>query len=213
MKTDDFIAMLASDAEVIHPRFASRRFPVALGLGIAGAAVLMLLLLHVRTDLAQAVWMPLFWSKAGFVAAVAGISLMATLRLSRPGQAPVWPVRLLAIPVAAMWAAGAIVLWNAEAGERVALFLGSTWKVCPFLIAILSTPVFVGVIWAMRGLAPTRHRQAGFFAGLLSGATAALVYCVHCPEMQAPFIGFWYVLGMLIPAVIGTALGPRLLRW
>jgi hypothetical protein len=31
--------------------------------------------------------------------------------------------------------------------------------------------------------------------------------------MAAPFIGFWYLLGMLIPAAAGALLGPRLLRW
>jgi hypothetical protein len=31
--------------------------------------------------------------------------------------------------------------------------------------------------------------------------------------MTAPFIGFWYVLGMLIPTAIGALIGPRVLRW
>jgi hypothetical protein len=31
--------------------------------------------------------------------------------------------------------------------------------------------------------------------------------------MEALFIGFWYVIGMLIPAAAGALLGPRVLRW
>ncbi|HCN91143.1 MAG TPA: anti-sigma F factor, partial [Oxalobacteraceae bacterium] len=27
------------------------------------------------------------------------------------------------------------------------------------------------------------------------------------------FIGFWYLLGILIPAGIGALIGPRVLRW
>jgi len=69
------------------------------------------------------------------------------------------------------------------------------------------------VLWAIRGLAPTRLRLAGAAAGLLSGAVGALVYCLHCPELEAPFLGFWYLLGMLIPTAVGALLGPRLLRW
>ncbi|HWT72548.1 MAG TPA: NrsF family protein, partial [Oxalicibacterium sp.] len=38
-------------------------------------------------------------------------------------------------------------------------------------------------------------------------------YCLHCPELAAPFVGFWYVLGMLIPTAAGALLGPRVLRW
>jgi len=39
------------------------------------------------------------------------------------------------------------------------------------------------------------------------------VYSLHCPELAAPFIGFWYLLGMLIPTAVDALLGPRLLRW
>jgi hypothetical protein len=39
------------------------------------------------------------------------------------------------------------------------------------------------------------------------------VYTLHCPEMTAPFLGIWYVLGMLIPTAVGAELGPSLLRW
>jgi hypothetical protein len=46
----------------------------------------------------------------------------------------------------------------------------------------------------MKGLAPTRLR-------------------LHCPESEAPFLAFWYLLGMLIPTAVGGLLGPRLLRW
>jgi hypothetical protein len=28
-----------------------------------------------------------------------------------------------------------------------------------------------------------------------------------------PFWGVWYVLGMLVPTVLGGLLGPRVLRW
>ncbi|MEO7319453.1 MAG: NrsF family protein, partial [Chthoniobacteraceae bacterium] len=33
------------------------------------------------------------------------------------------------------------------------------------------------------------------------------------PEMEASFIGVWYVAGMLLPAAAGALLGPVLLRW
>jgi hypothetical protein len=48
---------------------------------------------------------------------------------------------------------------------------------------------------------------------LLAGATGALVYTLHCPELAAPFLAVWYLLGMLVPAAVGLLLGSRLLRW
>jgi hypothetical protein len=47
----------------------------------------------------------------------------------------------------------------------------------------------------------------------LAGALGALAYVLHCPELEAPFLAVWYLLGMLIPAGVGALVGPRVLRW
>lgn len=213
MKTDDLISLLATGAGAVEPHAAERRYAKAIGSGAVGALVLMLSLLGIRPDLAEAVLQPMFWLKIGFVASLVAASLFAALRLSRPGARIDWVPRLIAAPLPVMWAIAVYVLIQADPAQRTSMFLGATWSSCPFLIALLSVPVFVAVMWAMKGLAPTRPRVAGFAAGLLSGATAALVYCLHCPESEAPFIGFWYVLGMLVPAGTGALLGSKLLRW
>jgi hypothetical protein len=155
----------------------------------------------------------MFWVKLAFVTCLAAASLVAALRLSRPGVRLAWVPGALAAPVLAIWLLAVITLARADAAQRAVLFFGDTWDVCPFLIAMLSVPAFVTAMWAMKGLAPTRLRLAGAAAGLLAGAVGALVYCLHCPEMGAPFIGFWYLLGILIPTSVGALLGPQLLRW
>ena len=213
MKTDDLISLLATGAGAVEPHAAQRRYTKALVAGALGALLLMLSMLSIRRDLADAAMLPMFWLKIGFVASVVAASLFAVLRLSRPGARIDWVPRLIAAPLSVIWVIAAYVLIQADPAERASLFYGSTAAYCPFLIALFSVPAFVSVIWAMKGLAPTRPRLAGFAAGLLSGATAALVYCLHCPEIEAPFIGFWYVLGMLIPAGVGAMLGRVLLRW
>jgi hypothetical protein len=213
MKTDDLISMLATGVEAVDTQASQRRYALAIGGGVAAALLLMALLLKLRHDLLAAVGQPLFWLKVVFVASLAGASLLAVLRLSRPGVRLARAPLAMALPVVVLWAIAAWVLADAEPARRADLFFGSTWAVCPFLIAMLSAPVFVAVIWAMRGLAPTRPRLAGFCAGLFAGAVAALVYCLHCPELEAPFIAFWYLLGMLIPAAVGSLLGERLLSW
>ena len=97
--------------------------------------------------------------------------------------------------------------------ERLPLLLGSTWRTCPFNIAALSAPALAACLWALKGAAPTRLAWSGAGAGLLAGALGTLVYALHCPEMAAPFLAVWYLLGMAIPTAVGAALGPRLLRW
>jgi hypothetical protein len=78
---------------------------------------------------------------------------------------------------------------------------------------MISLPLFMATLWAMRGLAPTRLALAGASAGLLAGSLGTLVYALHCPESGAPFIAVWYVLGIAIPTLTGAILGPRVLRW
>ena len=116
-------------------------------------------------------------------------------------------------PVLLIWGAALIVLYLAPAPERLDLLLGLSWKECPFNIALLSVPGFFAVMWAMRGLAPTQPRLAGAIGGLLAGSVATVAYCLHCPEMGVPFWAVWYLLGMLLPSLVGALLGPRLLRW
>jgi hypothetical protein len=213
MKTDDLISLLATGAGAVEPHVAERRYAKAMVLGAIGAFLVMLSLINIRRDLADAAMVPMFWLKIGFVVSVVAASLFAALRLSQPGARIDWVPRLIAAPVLVMWVIATYVLIQAGPAERADLFYGSTSAYCPFFIALFSIPAFVSVFWAMKGLAPTRPRLAGFAAGLLAGAIAALVYCLHCTEIEAPFIGFWYVLGMFIPAAVGALLGRVLLRW
>lgn len=213
MKTDEVIAMLASGAGAVETDALQRRYLTALGWGAFGATLLMAVLLGVRPDLADAAWLPMFWVKLAFPAALFSGALVAVLRLSRPGFRLGRVPAALAAPVLAMWLVAAVVLLGAEPGERDELVFGQSAISCPFVIALLSVPLFGAVLWAMKGLAPTRLALAGAAAGLFSGAGGALVYALYCPEMAAPFLGIWYLLGMLIPAAVGAMLGPRLLRW
>lgn len=213
MNTDDLIAALSTKATPVQPNAAARRYTVAAGWSSLGATLLMASLFGVRPDLVDAAMLPMFWTKIVFVASLAAAGLVAAMRLSRPGVPLGWAAHALIAPVVAMGALAAFQLFNADPALRSELFFGTTWRSCPILIAVLSVPMFIAVLWAMKGLAPTRLRHAGAAMGFAAGAMGALAYSLHCPELAAPFLGFWYLLGMLIPTAIGVALGSRLLRW
>ena len=213
MKTDELVALLATGAGAVEPDATARRYATALSWGAFGATLLMAILLGVRSDIDAAARLPMFWIKLAFPASMVIGGLFAASRLSRPGvRLGRMPIALVA-PALAIWLFAAFELLSATRPEREQLIFGSTWESCPLSIAMLSVPAFVAVLWAMKGLAPTRLALAGAAAGLLAGAGGALVYALYCPEMAAPFIGIWYLLGMLIPAAVGAMLGPRLLRW
>jgi hypothetical protein len=213
MKTDELVTMLATHAGAVEANATARRYATALGWGAFGATLLMAILLGVRPDIESASRLPMFWLKLVFPASVAVGSLFAVSRLSRPGARLGWVPGALAAPLLAMWLLAAYVLLAAPLPERAALVMGSTWRYCLSDVPKLSLPVLVATLWAMRSLAPTRLTLAGAAAGLLSGAIGALVYALHCPEMEAPFLGVWYMAGMLIPAATGALLGPLVLRW
>ena len=213
MKTDDLIAMLATGLEPVDPHQAAKRFATALLAGGAGAFVLMLMGYGIRPDLAQAALAPMLWVKLGFALAITVSALVLTERLARPGVLPGKAWIGVALPWLAISAMGLAVLWDAAPQDRLGLVLGRTWLTCALSISFIASPVFVGLLWALRGLAPTRLALAGACAGLLAAAVGTLVYALHCPEVEAPFLAVWYVLGLLIPNALGALIGPKLLRW
>ncbi len=213
MKTDDLIDMLASGPDVAVARTPIARHALLLLGALLMSGVLMAATLGVRDQLVQAALLPAFWLKVGFSVALAWAGWMAARRLSSPGARTAWLPLLVAAPVLLVWAAAAYALAQAPAEARADMFWGSTWRYCPLLIMLMALPVFAVSLHIMRELAPTRLRLAGAAAGLASGGAAAAVYCLHCPEISAAFVGFWYLLGMLVPTAIGALLGPRVLAW
>jgi hypothetical protein len=214
MKTDQLIGLLATQPGAVDPLRAARGVLLASGIGIALSLALMAIALGPNPALVDsATGSPMFWVKFGFVGAFAAAAMGVLMRLARPGMALGRAVHALAAPVAILWVLASLALLAAEPGQRLPLVTGQTWTLCPWLIAALSVPSFVSLMYAVRSLAPTRLRLAGAGAGLLAGALGACVYQFHCPELAAPFLGVWYVLGMLIPAGVGALVGPRVLRW
>jgi len=213
MKTEELATLLAANAGAVPTGAARRRFVRALGGGGVGALLLLWATLGVNPALDRMMQEPMFWAKLVYAVALASVAAAVAARLARPGARVARAAGTLAVPLLAMWLLAAAALDGATAAEKTALLFGSTWRSCPLNIALLSIPLFAALLWAMKDLAPTRPALAGGAAGLLAGATAAAVYCLHCPELGAPFLGLWYPLGMLIPAAVGALAGPRLLRW
>ncbi len=213
MHTDELVRMLATRLEPVPVGAVRQRWSYALALSMSIAFILMWWSLGLRPTLSTTVALPMFWIKLGLPSFLLAGGLLATTRLARPGARLGHTPWLIAAPVILIWALAAFTLIDAPADARGTLLYGDSWRVCPFLIAELSLPTFIATLWALRGLAPTQLRRTGAAAGLLAGAVGALVYSLHCPELAAPFIGLWYVLGIALPTALGACLGPRLLRW
>ena len=213
MKTDDLVSLLSTDAETVDSGVPARRYLLALAGGTLVALVLTAGFLRLNPALWRETSEPMFWVRETYCAVLGVLGFIAVLRLARPGlKVGLAPI---GIPVAviAMWTLAVVSLVAAAPQNRAPLIFGHTARVCPFLIALVAAPLLVALLWVMRSLAPTRLRWSGAASGFASGSIGALIYTLHCPELAAPFLGIWYLLGMLIPTAIGAWLGPRVLRW
>jgi hypothetical protein len=90
---------------------------------------------------------------------------------------------------------------------------GGDWGTCLICIPIFAVIPFVAFIWALRKGAPTRLALAGALAGLVAGALGAAAVVVHQTGDSIPAIALWYGVPIVLCAMIGAILGPRLLRW
>jgi len=215
MNTETLITELSRDLRPVPsgtPRILLRKGLVT-GAIAAGVAVLFWPSLGPRPDLATAVMTASFWIKLLYTASIASLGFVALERLSRPDAPRLHWSRLLWPPVAALAAISAMRWAAAPAGDSRAFWMGSSWWLCPAYVAALALPVFVGLIWAVSRLAPTRLRTAGAAAGLVSGGTGATIYALHCTETSPGFVLLWYSLGLGAATLLGAVLGPRLLRW
>lgn len=213
MRTDDLIDALSRHAEPVRPSRGGRALGLMLAIAVPVALAMMALLMGFNPQLRAYLGMPMWWVKFGFGLVLALIAVVLALRLSRPGVRA-GAARLAPIaPIVLLWLLAIAALASAGPGERNVLVFGSSWRLCPLNITVLALPVLVGALIALRTMAPTQLVAAGATAGLLAGGVGTAVYALHCPEVAAPFLAIWYVLGALLPVAIGAMVGPRALRW
>ena len=213
MKTDDLIAALSADLEPAQPRAVGGRLALGLGIGAVVSAAIMVLWLGVRADLMHAMMTGPFWMKFAYALSVAVLGFGLIDRLARPdGEGGVFGPLILA-PLGVMIVLAAYQLVGAPDDQRMAMMMGGSSQVCAFNIVVLSIPVFAGLFWSLRALAPTRLTLAGAVAGTLAGAAGTVIYGFHCNESAAPFVAIWYTLGIAAVGLLGAIFGRVLLRW
>jgi hypothetical protein len=213
MDTQQLIESLSKDVPRVRPNALARR----IGFGIVGGGLvttaLVTAVLGVRPDLQVAMQGFPFWMKWAYTISLGVGTVYAVTRLARPTPSSLPRLWLMAIPVLLLAGIGIGELSKTPPAQWLALWLGRSWMICPWLVLTLAVPIFIGLLWSFRELAPTRLRAAGAAAGLAAGAWAATIYCLHCPETSAIFVLTWYSLGIMLAAGTGAVLGPRLMRW
>jgi hypothetical protein len=211
MKTHTLIDMLARGAGPAPRALAVRRLSPAAVAGLLVSAWAAITWFGAIPAEMFATAVP--WTKMAYAGALALAAGWLTARLSRPAARVQRPLRVTVAVVVVMAVVGGASLVVEPAGGRVQALLGHSWSSCPWSVLVLSLPALAASLWAVRGLAPTRPRAAGFASGLMAGSVGALGYSLACPEASSAFVALWYTLGIALTGAVGAALGPRVLRW
>lgn len=213
MKTDDLIALIATNVEKVDRRQARREIAATIAIGATVPLATILWLLGIRTDLTQTGPLVFLGLKLIFAVGIAVLASMYLLRLARPGGEDRVAVGWMALPFVAVVLLAGANLALAPASHWSTMVMGSQWIECLISIPIIAIVPFATVVWVMRRMAPTDLRRAGAVSGLVAGSLSAAGYALHCTDDTLPFVALWYGGTIALCALAGALLGPRLLRW
>lgn len=213
MKTEELIAVLSTNVEPIDRRQVSREIIAAVVVGTAVAIGAALTLPGMRADLTAGNALSYLCAKIFFAAAVIVAGTIYLLRLARPGAVSPSRLATLTWPRLALGALAAISLVSAPLWHWHTMAMGNGWLECLVSIPLIAVVPFAAVVYAVRRMAPTDLTRTGALAGFVAGGMSAAGYALHCTDDSLPFIAVWYGGAVLLCALAGALLGPRLLRW
>lgn len=213
MKTNDLIAMLATEASATPTVSPLRRCAQATAAGVAISLALVLTLWGLNPELNALAHTQAFWVKVVWLVLTCIFAAPVVMHLARPGVAAGQGVWGIAAALVGMALLALIQVATVDADTVMQLMLGSSWQECSASIAALSVPLLATLFWMLRDMAPTRPAFTGASAGLMAGSLASLVYSLHCTETAYAFVAVWYVAGIAVMTGVGALLGLRLLRW
>src|ERR1700723_183012 len=208
MKSPQPIETLAKDVPRVAPHTPEMRIGIGIAAGGLVATVFVAAVLGVRPDLRLAMHGFPFWMKWTYTISLGVGAGYTVAQLARPTAGSLRRLWVLLVPVLILMGISIGELAGTPPAKWLAMWLGRSWMICPWLVLMLAAPIFVGLLWSFRKLAPTRLRAAGASAGLAAGGWGASIYCLHCPEASAMFVLTWYSLGIVFAAGTGGLLGP-----
>ncbi len=212
MQTDSLIRALTVD-HVAAGDWSTRRFLGVVALGWLVSGALFAVMLGPRADLAAVVGDWRFLLKFAVTLTLAATAFGLAAGLARPGAAIRSSALAILLAPAALAAASGLELVLIDPGAWVTRLVGSNAWVCLTAIPSLSIPLLAAALFALRKGAPMRPNVTGAAAGLVAGGLAAALYASHCTDDSPLFVMTWYSIAIGMTALIGGAIGGRVLRW
>ena len=166
MDTDQLIQTLVADTDRREPPVGSV-LAIALAAGGAISTVIFFASLGFRDDIATAIYNPFFDLKFVITIALAVSAVAISIHLSRPEVSLAGWKWLLLIPAGLLAFGLASEMMLPQRLPWITRLIGSKSKACMTAIPLLSLPILIAALVALRHGAPSRPAVAGAFAGLL----------------------------------------------
>ena len=212
MDTDHLIQSLVADNDQ-RERPVRSVLASALLISAPVSIVMFFTALGFRKDIATALHNPFFDLKFLVTITVAISAIAISIHLSRPEASLKDWMWLLLIPVGLLSFGIGSEMMIPQQLPWITRLIGSNSKVCMTAIPLLSLPLLIAALVALRHGAPTRPALAGACAGLLSAGFAATLYASQCTDDSPLFVAAWYPLAIGLVAAVGALAGSRWLRF
>lgn len=212
MRTPDLINALVADRThaATRPGYA---VALATAVGAVMSASLLLAILGMRHDMADAAMSLRFFVKSATVLILSACAIALVIRLSRPEADPGRLIWVLALAPLILALAVIVELVVTPSQRWESQLFGLHWSACLMLIPLFSIPPLAGLLYALKQAAPGDAGVAGAVAGLSAGGIAASVYVMHCPDDSPLFMAAWYTLAVGFVSLMGYFGGRLWLRW
>ena len=213
MKTDELIETLGVTVDRVEGRSFRTAFVVALMIGVALAVCAMQAALGMSAISLRESHPGLLILTATLVIGLVTAGSSYLLRAAYPAMGLRGPTAVIVLLMAAFVCAGVAGLLAVHPAAWGGMLFGPRWTICLTCIPLFAIGPFIALMWVLRKGAPTRLRPTGAVAGLVAGAVGAGACALHMPGGSLPFIALWYAGPILLCALLGALLAPRVLRW
>ena len=212
MDTNQLIQTLATDNEQ-RERSVGSMLTIALAIAAPASIIMFFVALGFRKDIQTAVYNPFFDLKFLVTMALAISAIAISIHLSRPEASLRGWKWLLLVPIGLLAFGIAAELMLPQHLPWISRLIGSNSRICMTAIPLLSLPLLIASLVALRHGAPTRPAVAGAYAGLLSAGLAATLYASQCTDDSPLFVATWYTLATGLVTAVGALAGSRWLRF
>jgi hypothetical protein len=213
VKTEDLIKMLSTNVAPSRGRELGGALLIAIGIGTAIALCFGCAMFGTGLE-------GFGGTRLGLQAAVIALTLslvVAGSRLvfvsARPGRRGLGALVLIGVVFLAMLLAGVLGFLREPHMSWNKVLFGGPLTDCLICVPVVAIPTLVALFWALQRGAPVHPTLSGAAAGIVAGALAVAAFAIHQPAASLLTTTVLYGGPIVLCALVGAALGWRLLRW